>query len=121
MASDTQRPDSTGVTAVQPPPAGDPGSPRRGRAAPGGRPGAYWSGLVVLAAGLAVTVAALATRVTSIVQTVVLAVPLALIGIGLERVGRGTGRARCGRSGPCCWWWPWSARWCCRCRRPGRP
>jgi hypothetical protein len=59
---------------------------------PKARPGAYWTGLVVLAAGLAVTVATLATRVTSLVQTILLAIPLALIGIGLERVGRGTGR-----------------------------
>jgi hypothetical protein len=57
------------------------------------RPGAYWTGVVVLTAGLAVTVLALATRVTSIVQTVLIAVPLALVGIGLERVGRGVGRA----------------------------
>jgi hypothetical protein len=85
VASDVQRPDTTGVTAVEPPPSGDP-------AAPAARPGAYWTGLVVLATGLAVTVGVLATRVTSIVQTILLAIPLALIGIGLERVGRGTGR-----------------------------
>jgi hypothetical protein len=85
VASDVQRPDTTGVTAVEPPPSGDP-------AAPAARPGAYWTGLVVLATGLAVTVGFLATRVTSIVQTILLAIPLALIGIGLERVGRGTGR-----------------------------
>ena len=91
MASDIQRPDTTGVTAVEPPPAGDPAAPP-GRTAPAVRPGAYWTGLVVLATGLAVTVGVLATRVTSIVQTILLAVPLALIGIGLERVGRGTGR-----------------------------
>ena len=93
MASDIQRPDTTGVTAVQPDPPGDPGGyPPGDPAPPRARPGAYWTGLVVLAAGLAVTVATLATRVTSIVQTILLAIPLALIGIGLERVGRGTGR-----------------------------
>jgi hypothetical protein len=59
---------------------------------PRARPGAYWTGLVVLGVGLAITVATLATRVTSIVQTVLLAIPLALVGVGLERVGRGTGR-----------------------------
>jgi hypothetical protein len=91
LASDIQRPDTTGVTAVEPPPAGDPAA-LPGRTAPAVRPGAYWTGLVVLATGLAVTVGVLATRVTSIVQTILLAVPLALIGIGLERVGRGTGR-----------------------------
>jgi hypothetical protein len=93
VASDIQRPDTTGVTAVQPDPPGDPDGFSPGDPAPPrARPGAYWSGLVVLAAGLAVTVATLATRVTSIVQTILLAIPLALIGIGLERVGRGTGR-----------------------------
>jgi hypothetical protein len=93
VASDIQRPDPTGVTAVQPDPPGDPdGYPPGDPAPPRARPGAYWSGLVVLATGLAVTVATLATRVTSIVQTVLLAIPLALIGVGLERVGRGTGR-----------------------------
>jgi hypothetical protein len=91
LASDIQRPDTTGVTAVEPPPAGDPAAPP-GRTTPAARSGAYWTGLVVLATGLAVTVGVLATRVTSIVQTILLAVPLALIGIGLERVGRGTGR-----------------------------
>jgi hypothetical protein len=62
--------------------------PTAGRA----RPGAYWTGLIVLAAGLVVIVLALATRVTSLVQAVLLAVPLALVGVGLERVGRGEGR-----------------------------
>ena len=90
MASDIQRPDTTGRTAVEPPPLDDPAP--ADRTAPAARPGAYWTGLVVLATGLAVTVAVLATRVTSIVQTILLAIPLALIGIGLERVGRGTGR-----------------------------
>jgi hypothetical protein len=90
VASDIQRPDTTGRTAVEPPPLDDPAPPDR--TAPAARPGAYWTGLVVLATGLAVTVAVLATRVTSIVQTILLAIPLALIGIGLERVGRGTGR-----------------------------
>jgi hypothetical protein len=89
VASDVQRPDTIGVTAVQPDPAGDPGGLP---AVPRARPGAYWTGLIVLATGLAVTVAVLATRVTSIVQTILLAIPLALIGIGLERVGRGAGR-----------------------------
>jgi hypothetical protein len=89
VASDIQRPD-TGRTAVEPPLLDDP-APADGRA-PGDRPGAYWTGLVVLATGLAVTVGVLATRVTSIVQTILLAIPLALIGFGLERVGRGTGR-----------------------------
>jgi hypothetical protein len=89
VASDVQRPDTIGVTAFQPDPAGDPGGLP---AVPRARPGAYWTGLVVLATGLAVTVAVLATRVTSIVQTILLAIPLALIGIGLERVGRGVGR-----------------------------
>jgi hypothetical protein len=94
VSSDPQRPDGPGRTAVQPTPAGDeatlppfePGFRRD-------RPGAYWTGLVVLAGGLAVTVVVLATRVTSIVQTILLAIPLGLIGIGLERVGRGVGRA----------------------------
>jgi hypothetical protein len=92
LASDTQRPD-TGVAAVEP---ASPGDPASGRPEAGtgqrARPGAYWTGLVVLAVGLTVTMATLATRVTSIVQTIMLAVPLAFIGIGLERVGRGTGR-----------------------------
>ena len=90
LASDVHPPDTTGVTAVEPPPSGDlaPGD----RGAPAARPGAYWTGLVILATGLAVTVGVLATRVTSIVQTILLAIPLALIGIGLERVGRGAGR-----------------------------
>jgi hypothetical protein len=57
------------------------------------RPGAYWTGLLVLAVGLGIIVLVLATRVTSIVQAVLLAVPLALVGLGLERVGRGAGRA----------------------------
>jgi hypothetical protein len=90
LASDVHPPDTTGVTAVEPPPSGDPAPEDRG--APAARPGAYWTGLVVLATGLAVTVGVLATRVTSIVQTILLAIPLALIGVGLERVGRGTGR-----------------------------
>jgi hypothetical protein len=90
VASDIQRPDTTGVAAVEPPPPGD--LTPEDRQAPAARPGAYWTGLVVLATGLAVTVAVLATRVTSIVQTILLAVPLAFIGVGLERVGRGTGR-----------------------------
>jgi hypothetical protein len=94
VAKDVQRrPDTIDVTTAGPTPSGgldelpfeDPEGPRA-------RPGAYWTGLVVLAVGLAVTVATLATRVTSLVQTVLLAIPLALIGIGLERVGRGTGR-----------------------------
>jgi hypothetical protein len=103
VASDVQRPDNPGVTTVRPggsggsseasAPAGDPAAPpAAGPAPPRVRPGAYWTGLVVLAAGLAITVATLATRVTSIAQTVLLAIPLALTGIGLERVGRGTGR-----------------------------
>jgi hypothetical protein len=66
--------------------------PPAGHRPPPSRPGAYWTGLVVLAAGLVVTVGALATRVTSIVQTVLLAVPLVLVAFGLERVGRGVGR-----------------------------
>jgi hypothetical protein len=57
-----------------------------------GRPGAYWTGLVVLALGLGIIVLALAARVTSIVQAALLGVPLALVGLGLERVGRGEGR-----------------------------
>ena len=89
MASDIQRPD-TNRTVVEPLPFHDPAP--EDRRPPGDRPGAYWTGLVVLATGLAVTVGVLATRVTSIVQTILLAIPLALIGIGLERVGRGTGR-----------------------------
>jgi hypothetical protein len=94
VASDVQRPDRPGVTAVRPGPGGDPAAPPPGRrGSPADRPGAYWTGLVVLAVGLAVTVVTLATRVTSIVQTVLLAVPLALIGIGLERLGRAVGRA----------------------------
>ena len=94
MASDTQRPDSSGVTQLPAAPtAGDlEGPPPDDRAVPRARPGAYWVGLVVLAVGLAVTVVTLATRVTSIVQTILLAVPLVFIGIGLERVGRGTSR-----------------------------
>jgi hypothetical protein len=94
VASDTQRPESSGVTQLPAAPtAGDlEGPPPQDRAAPRARPGAYWTGLVVLAVGLAVTVATLATRVTSIVQTILLAIPLAFIGIGLERVGRGTAR-----------------------------
>ncbi|HWD46411.1 MAG TPA: hypothetical protein VHM23_22350 [Actinomycetota bacterium] len=109
MASDVQRPDNPGVTTVQPegsggPPGWSPGAsappdapagdvpPGESAAPPRARAGAYWTGLVVLAAGLAITVATLATRVTSIAQTVLLAIPLALTGIGLERVGRGTGR-----------------------------
>jgi hypothetical protein len=94
VASDTQRPDSSGVTQLPAAPtAGDlDGSPPEDRAVPKARPGAYWAGLVALAVGLAVTVVTLATRVTSIVQTILLAVPLVFIGIGLERVGRGTSR-----------------------------
>ena len=93
MARDVQRPDTVDVTETTPAPPDGPDDlpfedPDRLRA----RPGAYWTGLVVLAAGLAVTVATLATRVTSLVQTILLAIPLALIGLGLERVGRGTGR-----------------------------
>ena len=94
MTSDVQWPDGTGRTTVQQTPPGDPAAPppeRRGSSSD--RPGAYWTGMIVLAAGLAVTILALATRVTSIVQTILLAIPLALIGIGLERVGRGVGRA----------------------------
>jgi hypothetical protein len=93
VASDIQRPDTTGLTTVRPEAPGDPGDwPPGDPEGPRARPGAYWSGLVVLATGLAVTVAVLATRVTSIVQTILLAIPLACIGIGLERVGRGTAR-----------------------------
>jgi hypothetical protein len=94
VASDTQRPETSGVTQLPAAPtAGDlEGPPPQDRAAPRARPGAYWTGLVVLAVGLAVTVVTLATRVTSIVQTILLAIPLAFIGIGLERVGRGTAR-----------------------------
>ena len=94
MARDVQRPETTGMIRL--PDATEPDDPRElppeDQAVPKARPGAYWTGLLVLVAGLAVTVAVLATRVTSIVQTILLAVPLALIGIGLERVGRGTGR-----------------------------
>ena len=90
MARDVQRPEIIDVTTAQP---GDPELFHpEDRDLPRARPGAYWTGLVVLAVGLAVTIATLATRVTSIVQTILLAIPLALIGIGLERVGRGTGR-----------------------------
>jgi len=91
---DVQQPDTTGTIRLPDTPGPDdhPEPPPEDRAAPRARPGAYWTGLVVLIGGLAVTVAVLATRVTSIVQTVLLAVPLALVGIGLERVGRGTGR-----------------------------
>ena len=93
MARDVQQPETTGTTTVQPAPPDDPEAfSAEDRSVPRPRPGAYWTGLVALAAGLAVTVATLSTRVTSIVQTVLLAIPLALIGIGLERVGRGTGR-----------------------------
>ena len=93
MTSDVQWPDGTGRTTVQQTPPGDPAAaPPERRGSPSDRPGAYWTGMIVLAAGLAVTILTLATRVTSIVQTILLAIPLALIGIGLERVGRGTGR-----------------------------
>jgi hypothetical protein len=92
VTSDVQRPDGTGTTAVQPTPSDDPAAPRD-RDVTRRRPGAYWTGLTVLAAGLALTVLSLATRVTSIVQTILLAIPMALLGIGLERVGRGVGRA----------------------------
>jgi len=94
VARDIQRPDAAGVTAADPAPPGGPEDwpPEEEEVLPRARPGAYWTGLVVLAGGLAVTVAVLATRVTSIVQTILLAIPLALIGVGLERVGRGTGR-----------------------------
>ena len=93
MARDVQRPDTVDVTETRPtPPDGPDDLPFEDPDPPRARPGAYWTGLVVLAAGLAVTVATLATRVTSLVQTILLAIPLALIGLGLERVGRGTGR-----------------------------
>jgi hypothetical protein len=94
VARDVQQPETTGMIRLPDTTgSGDPHDvPPEDPAVPRARPGAYWTGLVVLVAGLAVTVAVLATRVTSIVQTVLLAVPLALIGIGLERVGRGTGR-----------------------------
>jgi hypothetical protein len=92
VTSDVRRPDPTGVTAVQPTPPDDPAPPPGDGPPPRARPGAYWTGLVVLAGGLAITVVILATRVTSLVQTILLAVPLALVGIGLERVGRGVGR-----------------------------
>ena len=93
MARDVQRPDAVDVTETRPaPPDGPDDLPFVDPDRPRARPGAYWTGLVVLAAGLAITVATLATRVTSLVQTILLAIPLALIGIGLERVGRGTGR-----------------------------
>jgi hypothetical protein len=93
VTSDVQRPDGTGLTAVQPTAPGDSAAgPPADQQPPQGRPGAYWTGLTVLAAGLVVTVLTLATRVTSLVQTILLAIPLALIGIGLERVGRGVGR-----------------------------
>jgi hypothetical protein len=93
VASDIQRPETSGVSQLPDSPSpDDPGPPLLEDRAPRARPGAYWTGLVVLGVGLAVTVATLATRVTSIVQTILLAIPLALIGIGLERVGRGTGR-----------------------------
>jgi hypothetical protein len=94
VPSDAQRPEGSGVTQLPTAPTpGDLEAPPPGdRLGPRARPGAYWTGLVVLAGGLAVTVAVLATRVTSIVQTILLAIPLALIGIGLERVGRGTAR-----------------------------
>ncbi|HYJ72596.1 MAG TPA: hypothetical protein VE265_08980 [Actinomycetota bacterium] len=93
MARDVQRPDPVDVTETRPtPPDGPDDLPFEDPDPPRARPGAYWTGLVVLAAGLAVTVATLATRVTSLDQTILLAIPLALIGLGLERVGRGTGR-----------------------------
>jgi hypothetical protein len=94
VARDVQRPETIDVTTPRPDEPGDPElfHPEDRDDPPRGRPGAYWTGLVVLAVGLAVTVAALATRVTSIVQTILVAIPLALVGIGLERVGRGTGR-----------------------------
>ena len=93
MARDVPRPDTVDVTETSPaPPDGPDDLPFEDPDPPRARPGAYWTGLVVLAAGLAVTVATLATRVTSLVQTILLAIPLALIGLGLERVGRGTGR-----------------------------
>jgi len=93
VARDVQRPDTIDVTETRPTPAeGHDDLPFVDPDRPKARPGAYWTGLAVLATGLAVTVGVLATRVTSIVQTILLAIPLALIGIGLERVGRGTGR-----------------------------
>jgi hypothetical protein len=93
VARDVQRPDTIDVTETRPtPPDSHDDLPFVDPDRPKARPGAYWTGLVLLAAGLAVTVATLATRVTSLVQTILLAIPLALIGIGLERVGRGTGR-----------------------------
>jgi hypothetical protein len=93
VARDVQRPDIIDVTTARPTEPDDPELFHpEDRDPPRARPGAYWTGLVVLAVGLAVTIATLATRVTSIVQTILLAIPLALIGIGLERVGRGTGR-----------------------------
>jgi hypothetical protein len=94
VASDIQRPETSGVTQLPESPSPDDLGPPllEDRPPPRARPGAYWTGLVVLGVGLAVTVATLATRVTSIVQTILLAIPLALIGVGLERVGRGTGR-----------------------------
>jgi hypothetical protein len=95
VTSDVHGPEATGGrTAVEPTwSAGGPAAGEPGRPATPDRPGAYWTGLVVLGTGLAVTVLALGTRVTSLVQTILLAVPLALVGIGLERVGRGVGRA----------------------------
>jgi hypothetical protein len=94
VTRDVRWPDGTDLTVAQPTPPGDPAvTPPEDRGLPGKRPGAYWTGLTVLAAGLAVTVLTLATRVTSIVQTILLAIPLALIGLGLERLGRGLGRA----------------------------
>jgi hypothetical protein len=94
VARDVQQPETSGMIRLPDTPG--PGQahelPPEEPAVPRARPGAYWTGLVVLLAGLAVTVGVLATRVTSLVQTILLAVPLALIGIGLERVGRGTGR-----------------------------
>jgi hypothetical protein len=94
VASDIQGPETSGTTELPTTPTpGDLGpAPPEERPVPRARPGAYWTGLVMLGIGLAITVATLATRVTSIVQTVLLAVPLALVGVGLERVGRGTGR-----------------------------
>jgi hypothetical protein len=94
VASDIQGPETSGTTELPTSPTpGDLGPPPpEERPVLRARPGAYWTGLVMLGIGLAITVATLATRVTSIVQTVLLAVPLALVGVGLERVGRGTGR-----------------------------
>jgi hypothetical protein len=54
--------------------------------------GAYWTGMLFLAAGLLATIVVLATHVTSIVQTVLLAMPLAATGVGLERIGRSAAR-----------------------------